>query len=105
MLQFTVVFSFQELQTSCSKVSYLCNAWSESLFFTSVSCMFLKLYAELGPTNTRSNHVPIANATKKSSDVLINTGVASTKKPKSLSPLVGRGNRRIEVQRPLPEGI
>ncbi|XP_020627503.1 protein PRY2-like isoform X1 [Orbicella faveolata] len=58
---------------------------------------------ELGPHNTRTNHVLIANATKKSSDVLINTGVVLTKKPKSLSPLIGRGNRRIEVQRPLPE--
>lgn len=65
----------------------------------------MKLYAELGPHNTRTNHVLIANATKKSSDVLINTRVVLTKKPKSLSPLIGRGNRRIEVQRPLPEGI
>ena len=69
-----------------------------------VSCIFLKLYAELGTNNIRTNQVFITNATKKSSDVLINTGVVLTKKPKSLSQLVGRGNRRIEVQRPLPEG-
>lgn len=75
-----------------------------SVTYVCISYIFLNLYPELGLNNTRANQVLIANATKKSSDVLINTGVVLTKKPKSLSQLVGRGNRRIEVQRPLPEG-
>lgn len=72
---------------------------------TFVSCIFLKLVTELSINHSRTNQVLIANGTKKSSDVLINAGVVLTKKPKFLSQLAGRGNRRIEVQRPLPEGI
>ena len=72
---------------------------------TFVSCIFLKLVAELSTSHSKTNQALIANGTKKSSDVLINAGVVLTKKPKFLSQLVGRGNRRIEVQRPLPEGI
>ncbi|KAL9983265.1 hypothetical protein ACROYT_G005411 [Oculina patagonica] len=59
---------------------------------------------EVGTNNTiTTNQVLIANATKKSSDVLINTGVVLTKKPQSVSQLFGRSNGRVEVQRPLVE--
>ena len=86
-----------------SVISVTVGAITFSYFY--IPYIFLNLYPELGPNNTRTNQVLITNATKKSSDVLINTGVVLTKKPKSPSQLVGRGNRRIEVQRPLPEGI
>ncbi|KAJ7390732.1 hypothetical protein OS493_022813 [Desmophyllum pertusum] len=58
---------------------------------------------DLGTNTTKTNQVFIANETKKSSDVVINTGIVLNQKPQSLSQLVGRGNRRIEVQRPLVE--
>lgn len=66
---------------------------------------FLMVYAEHGSNATKTNQILIANATKKSSDILVNTGLSLKQNRQSLSQLVGRGNRRIEVQRPLLEGI
>lgn len=107
MLQFTVrlLTSWRNSKTIVAGLVASVTLGAIAFSLTFVSCIFLKLYAELGTNNTRTKQEFITNATKKSSDVLINTGVVLTKKPKSLSQLVGRGNRRIEVQRPLPEGI
>ncbi|XP_068709807.1 uncharacterized protein [Montipora foliosa] len=45
----------------------------------------------------------IANATKKTIDALINTGVVINQKPQLVSQMAGKGDRRIEVQRPVVE--
>lgn len=69
------------------------------------SNLLLSLYAEVGSKTTKTNQALIANATKKSSDTLMHKGVVSDQKPQSSSQLTGRSDRRLEVQRPLVEGI
>lgn len=69
------------------------------------SNLLLCLYAGVGSNTTKINQTMIANATKKSSHILIHKGVVSEQMPQSSSQLVERSDRRLEVQRPLSEGI
>ena len=77
MLQFTVrlLTSWRNSKTIVAGLVASVTLGAIAFSLTFVSCIFLKLYAELGTNNTRTKQVFITNATKKSSDVLINTGV------------------------------
>jgi len=61
------------------------------------------LYPGLDTKTTKPKQLSITNATKKSEDVLVNTGIVLKQKPQVVSQLAGQGNRRIEVQRPVVE--
>lgn len=64
---------------------------------------FLVQAKGVGSNTTKINQTMIANATKKSSHILIHEGVVSDQMPQSSSQLVERSDRRLEVQRPLAE--
>nr|XP_058944519.1 uncharacterized protein LOC131772589 isoform X1 [Pocillopora verrucosa] len=64
---------------------------------------FLVQAKGVGSNTTKINQTMMANATKKSSHILIHKGVVSDQMPQSSSQLVERSDRRLEVQRPLAE--
>ena len=65
--------------------------------------LLLYIFAGLGIAKI-TQPSSISNATKKSTDVLIDTEAAIKQKPQLVSQLAGKGTRRIEVQRPVIEG-